>query len=392
MPLAQIRLRVLRRLVIFFCICATLLGCASHDSGARRSKPPVGVAIDRITFRSNAGEAFAALLYSPPPETRSGLGVLLIGGGLGNDLNWTVPGRIEGPDGSQQVTISGASHADAPRIARALAERGHVVMHWSTIAVGDPLANEYPMRMTPRSPSELVALTRDAVAALRAHGDFDPRRVILIGHSMGGQRAVVVAAEDDGVCALVLLASAQATWGGPGDRGRNIHRAAVLALIESSDSDGDRLMSRAEFYAAERTKIAPALASFTFDDIDLDRDGFARLWELSGVFALRARDASAGEPHPRADGSGIAWTEDALAEVSRSRTLPTLFLYGGLDDAQAHHAPVLARLISDGTLKTAELRILPGVGHSLGVERDGLTGPIDERVIDAIAEWIGAIG
>lgn len=160
------------------------------------------------TVRTTDGLEFDAVLDRPDPARANGWGVLLIGGGMGNDLDWTTSGSITA-DGQQiQLTIDGQSHADGPTISSALVEQGFVVLRWSTLARGDPLASEWPMQATPRSLSELTDQTRAALQTLRDIGAPDDGRVILLGHSLGAARACTIAAEDLGVAGLILLSPA----------------------------------------------------------------------------------------------------------------------------------------------------------------------------------------
>lgn len=193
-----------------------------------------------ITFATGDGLTFRGVIESPPLHARNGWGMLMIGGGFGNDLDWTVPGEIGEGEQRVQMTISGESHADAPAISAALASRGFVVMRWSTIAVDDPLADEWPSRATPRTLAELLEQTRYALATLRAVGGIESDQVILLGHSLGAARACTLASEDDGVQGLVLLAPAyftppsprQARFEAEGMRyGEDVLRARALPCL-----------------------------------------------------------------------------------------------------------------------------------------------------------------
>ncbi|MCK6478481.1 MAG: hypothetical protein L6Q35_16810, partial [Phycisphaerales bacterium] len=154
------------------------------------------------------GLEFDAVIDAPDTARANRWGVLLIGGGLGNDIDWTTPGRIDNAGQSMQMTISGEEHADAPLLSAALTRLGCAVLRWTTIARGDPLADQWPIRATPRTLPELVAQTRGALAALRGSGLVDHDRIILVGHSLGAARACTVASDDAGVRALVLLSPA----------------------------------------------------------------------------------------------------------------------------------------------------------------------------------------
>lgn len=184
-----------------------LAGCA----GGRGAPPADERGVARLSFESPDGLSYDAAIDRPDPNASNGWGVLLIGGGLGNDLDWTAPGTMVIDGAPTQVTISGESHADAPILAAALVERGFTVMRWSTIARGDPLADQWPERSTPRSLNELQAQARAALAAFRRSQSVEPDRIILLGHSLGAARACTLAGEDPGVAGLILLSPAYFT-------------------------------------------------------------------------------------------------------------------------------------------------------------------------------------
>jgi pimeloyl-ACP methyl ester carboxylesterase len=148
-----------------------------------------------------------AVIDQPDPETRNGWVVLLIGGGYGNDLNWSVPGKMSVNGQETQLTISGQPHEDAPRISQALCERGFTVMRWSTIHNADPLKDKWPVEATPRTLLQLLELSREALATLRKEDQIDDEQVILLGHSLGAARACTLAAQG-GANGLILLAPA----------------------------------------------------------------------------------------------------------------------------------------------------------------------------------------
>ena len=123
------------------------------------------------------------------PDQRNNWGVLMMGGGVGNDLDWTVPGSIIHNETEVQFTVSGKSHADGPRLASALADHGFTIMRWSTIAHGDPLEDQWPMRATPRTQAELIDQANAALDCLKSQADIEERHIILLAHSQGAVRA-----------------------------------------------------------------------------------------------------------------------------------------------------------------------------------------------------------
>jgi pimeloyl-ACP methyl ester carboxylesterase len=322
--------------------------------------------VHALTFSGPRTWTFDARLVEPA-GSRSGLTVLLIGGGLGNDLDWSVPGSIEWNGTTTQMTIDGTTHRDAPRIAAALTSHGHAVVYYSTIAQEDPKRDRWPLEMTLLSPAELLALAQQAADMIRLHPLTKDDALVLLAHSMGAQRACAQAATDASIKALVLLGAAQMTRTGPDDPGRNLHRQAAMQRIHTLDVDGNGIV--------EGTEVPEA--------IDFDGDGVLRAWEVAADMATKAR-ASITTKKP--DKSGMPFGEDSL----QLATVPTLVLYGGLDEAQACHAPVLQSLAHAGTLKHVRVSILPDIGHQLGPELDGRFGPISNAALGRIVAHVNA--
>ena len=360
-------------------------GCAAAEpttagAGGPRFESPFTVAATTI---ESAGRVFDARLYAPAPETATGAGVVLIGGGMSNDLDWSVPGFLEIDGERTQVTISGEGHADAPRLAKAFASRGAVVMHWSTIARDDPKRDRYPYEATLLTMDELVAQANAAIAAVRDVPGVDPDRIMLVGQSLGGYRAAGIAMTDVGVSGLVLIGSAQLARTGPEQPHRSVHDGPARERIAAHDANGDGALGRDE--ATDEDLAA------RFDAIDFDGDGVIRLWELAADAARTARAAlslSDEGPPARDDWGGSYWTEDVIV----ARAIPTLIVYGALDNAQARHAPIIAERIQSAGATHATLVVLPGLGHTMGLERDGHIGPFHETALVVIGSWFRTTG
>lgn len=204
--------------LLMICLGCPLSGCGTCDSRrdvADAQAVSVSTTIQTrsqfVMFDGTGRQTFDVVIEKPMVTTGHTVGVLLIGGGLGNDLDWTVPGFIDAGEMRVQLTLDGAEHADGAAISRTLAERGLVVMRWSTLAIEDPLADQWPVRATPRTLGEMLEQTRAALSALRRSSAVDPDRIVLVGHSLGAARACTIAADDPGVMAIVLLAPAYFT-------------------------------------------------------------------------------------------------------------------------------------------------------------------------------------
>ncbi len=183
-----------------------LVGCAHRTPASLTETKPIN-----LTFTTAEGYVFDALIDAPPVTARNGWGVLMMGGGYGNDLDWTVPGSLTMDGKMVQFTINGETHRDAPLISRALVDRGFVVMRWSTIRQNDPLKDRWPMESTTYPLPTMLEHARAALAAFRKQGTAKPDRILLLGQSLGGTRACTIAGEDDAIAGLILLVPAQLT-------------------------------------------------------------------------------------------------------------------------------------------------------------------------------------
>ena len=313
--------------------------------------------------------SFDARLIEPANE-RSGLTVVMIGGGISNDLDWTTPGKIKVGEDSMQLTITGESHKDATTIAIALADQGHAVLHYSTIADEDPKRDLWPLEVTPHAPRDLLLLQKSATELARKHPATSNDRLILLAHSMGAQRAAAQAAKDEQIHAMVLMGAAQMTHTGPEDPGRNLNAAAARSRLQELDQDDDGKVMGEELP----------------EDLDFDLDGILQAWEMSAAIAITERGKISAAP--RTDQHGIPFGEESL----KGRSLPVLVIYGQLDNAQGHHAPVLQSLVDQEHLRQLEIRIIPNLGHQMSPQEGMLVGPISSGAIQGIVEWIGDLG
>ena len=91
-------------------------------------------------------------------------------------------------------------------IADGLASRGIAVLRY------DKRTKIAPQAFAPTHPftvrDEAIDDARAAVALLRARPEIDPRRIVVIGHSLGATLAPRIAKDDADVAAIVLLAAA----------------------------------------------------------------------------------------------------------------------------------------------------------------------------------------
>ena len=357
----------------------------SQDS---RGQERQGLKTEVIQFRSLGDHEFKAKIYRPESKKRNGFAVLMIGGGYGNDLDWSVPGKIKTRTGERALTISGKSHADAPVIAKMLTESGFVVMHYSTI----PVCKQNPLRdskaLEAFDQARLFELSKTALQKLREKEGVANDKIVLLGHSLGAVRAANLAASNQGIAGMILLAAAQLTRTAANDRGRNMNRDRVSAFLLAADSNRDEICQVQEWgqWKTRNRKPVHPLAAQSFKSLDFNKDQKLVRWELAAGFARANRKQFSESEMRRRDPVGLTWTEDVL----RSRAeLPALILYGDLDFAQAHHAPIIAESIRSWKRGSGVvLKTLPELGHQLSKEREGRVGPIAGEALNEIAIWL----
>ncbi len=345
-------------------LIATLIGAAALT----RAEP------ERFTFEHPSPDGaetrtFEARIDRPDAELANGSAVMLIGGGNATDMDWFVSGVVVRGKTQTRVTISGEPTRDARTIGEALVGAGFVVMRWSSVHEGDPVASQTPGMITPIPFEYSVELTRSARDAFRERSPEARERLILIGHSLGAPRAT--AAADDGVVGLVFLAGAYTsrTKERPSEM-----REQGAAFIRPKDRDADGTLSRRE---------TPDMLIELYDTVDADGDGRLCDWEVSTLLRAAAPtpDDTSEELRP-----GVPWPSDVI----RDRRLPTLALFGGLDPISIHGG-WLRNLASTEGLDALRVEFRAGLGHQLSREQDGLIGPIDPGVVERIVAWCMAL-
>ena len=364
--------------------CAGSFGLRPAIEAAPQDRPSPNAAsnlrTEDIEFKSDEGYLFDGRIVLPPAEQRNGFGILLMGGGIGNDLNWSVPGVLEHGGVTRQVTINGKPHSDAPRLANYLAQCGYVVMHWSTIRRNDPKRDRWPIEATIYSAEARLQHARAALRAFRATGKFNSDKTILLGHSLGAARAVNLAADDDRVAGLILLGAAKLTRTAADDRGSNRNKGSATAWLKKVDVDQDGKCGVREYRDWRKSLVETdrPLADQSFSKLDFDCDKHLSLWEIcAGIARAKRLEMNFGELESR-DRSGLLWSEDVLLGKPE---VPCYVLYGSLDDAQAHHAPVLSDLVNSRKLPCLTVEVILGVGHQMGREQIGAWLSLVERCV-----------
>ncbi|MEO8258563.1 MAG: alpha/beta fold hydrolase [Acidobacteriota bacterium] len=231
--------------------------------------------------------------------------------------------------------------ADIPvygQLANALADAGYLVLRYDKRGVGQSGG-----RIETAGFAEYAEDLRAAVKFVADRKDVDAKRIAVAGHSEGGAIALVAAAKDKRIAALVLLAA-------PGVPGSDLVLAQQKRLLDRSGlSDADKQAR-----------------------IDLQKQIHEAVITGKGVEAL---PASVRRQVDNAEFSSIL-THDPAKILPKVRQ-PILIVQGSLDTqvepSNAEHLAELARGRKDAA--PAEVVSIPGVNHLMV---PATTGEVDE--------------
>jgi alpha-beta hydrolase superfamily lysophospholipase len=307
-----------------------------HFLGA--SVPAQDLVIERLAGNSRVAEwtgaAPVASYAAPPgaPYTAEDVVIAAKAGHLAGTL--TVPRHARGTRVPAVLLVSGSGPQDRDEgtpslerwrpfreIADTLSRRGIAVLRLDDRGVGGSAAAAAGVTML-----DEAADVREALGWLRARPEIDGARVGLVGHSSGAAVAPMVAASDNRLRALVLIAP-------PASTGRAISEFQIRSIF------------------SEDTTLAPA-----------------RRDSLLGV-ALRQADSAF---------AGAGWLHqfgayDPLPTARRVRTA-TLVLHGETDrQVPVADARALAQAMRDAGHRTVTLRTFPRLNHLLVDDPSGST-------------------
>lgn len=310
--------------------------------------------------------------YSPPPyaeprryrETTTEVGRLALGATLSMPNGagpWPAVVLVHGSGPADRDETHGPNKTFAD-LAAGLATRGIAVLRYDKRTFAHPEAGAKPgFNLDDEVTDDAVA----AVARLRGTPGIDPQRVYVLGHSLGGELAPRIALREPALAGLVLLA-APAT---PFEDGY-LRQWRYLADLDGQRSDD------------EKKRLAETEASVV------------QLHHL-----LRGEPVTG--PMPLAEsGAGPAylldWARlDALADAKKAAK-PMLILQGDHDYQVSPDSDFGRwRKAFAGDPKT-RLILYPGLSHLFRPAGDPPSpadyqtpAPVDARVVDDIARWIG---
>jgi dienelactone hydrolase len=299
------------------------------DAMPRTADLPAGVAERTVTFKQIDGQPYAAVLCLPKGPGPVPVVVMLAGSGP-NDRDETI-----GPNKPFRDVAWG------------LAERGIATLRF------DKRTYAFPKAYKGSLDSESIDDGADAVAFAAKLPEVDPKRVFVLGHSLGGLAAIYVA-EREPVAGLILMATA-------GRRMDLVIRDQVKSL--NAGQDPARVQEILQLQDAVMAKV---------------RAGTATAQELNGQPPEAIRDMIGRDP---------------IAELQKTRA-PILVLEGE-KDAQVFRADFDALAAVAATRPGSSSKMFPNLTH-IFTRTDGPAAfraiyqpaRVPPEVFDLVAAWI----
>ncbi len=350
---------------------------ASRDYRPQTPRPPFPYGVEDVRYPNEAGGFELAGTLSVPPGAGPHPAAIMISG--------------SGPQDRDETLYE---HKPFAVIADRLTRAGVAVLRFDD-------------RGTAESGGDFATATSDdfaadvaaGVAFLRTRPEVDPAAVGLIGHSEGGLVAPLVAAEDEEIAFVVLLA-------GPGTTGERIlYDQADLIARAAGATDATVAENRAVqemMFSIVKAEDDPALAATRLREalqqliaemepavrtgLGLDVEANRELWvgqQIAGVNSPWMRRFLTYDPVP----------------TLRRVTCPLLALNGELDlqvPARANLAAIETAL-REARNEDVTVRALPGLNHLFQPSETGavteyaaIEVTMDDSALAAITEWVVA--
>lgn len=380
------------RLALAFVCAGFVSSCSSSPDAVPAIAPlPIGP-VSRVPFEVELG-GFTTRGELVHPEVGSVHGdgpfpvVLLVCGNGPHDMDVTLPG----PDGTVKLFA---------QIAETLAARGFAVARYHKRFVTGP--GKFDARFWREQST--ITFTKDAgkvLDAVLAIPPCDPARVALYGWSEGTAVSAQLATERTDVTALVLQGPVGLPY-------REMVRGWItdVGVPYAQGEDGGSITG-ADLAAARRGKggmVAKLSASFFGDPatafgktpavsplIDLDHDGSLDMTtEVPAAIDLIVDFAFSkqGNCYIYAEGR----TVPTVTEQASKLRMPILILQGENDASTPVRGgrALAAALEAEGNARTT-LRVLPGLGHTLGPAAsliDDAGRAPSEATLAEVADWL----
>jgi pimeloyl-ACP methyl ester carboxylesterase len=256
-----------------------------------------------------------------------------------------------------------------------LTRKGIVVLRVDKRGFGKS-SGEYAEATTANFATDVEA----GVAYLKTRAEVDPHKIGLIGHSEGGVIAPMVAARNQDVAFIVMMAGT----GVPGDQ-------IIVEQLRLIEEAGDGSKEKAEADAAKEREVLTLVESEK-DQAALDRK-------------LREKLVADGVPEGQITGQIRALTSPWYrffisydpAPALRMVKCPVLAINGSLDlqVPPAQNLPAIRKALKDGGNTHFEVDELPGLNHLFQTAKTGAPSEynqIEETIspvaLDKMASWI----
>jgi pimeloyl-ACP methyl ester carboxylesterase len=357
-----------------------------------------GEAVDIAYLRDGASARGAAVAVARPQETYSGAtaryGAVPFRGGLLRDILVTPAGaKADGPvvfliQGYYCATMEGPTPDHAYRaLIQGLADRGIATYRVEKPGMGDSQGG--PTCLQSDFATELDAFRAGLAALTRDHG-VAPGRVVLLGHSMGGLEAPLLAAEGEPVRGVAVYGTVLRNWR---DYLQDVFR---VQGFYSAGADPVELATLGEAMRPLLDRIfneSVPLRQIAADDPE-QAELLREVLEWDGEEQILGRSAA-------------YWRQIAqqpLTAAWRDSRAPVLAVYGEADfaaiDDRDHR--LIAEVVNHYRPGTGRFVMLARTGHGFGLDgaRDGARDaaraaggtlppqPFNPELTRVLADWI----
>ena len=260
------------------------------------------------------------------------------------------------------------------QLAHALGEAGIASLRFDKRGTGASQGSARASR------AELLDDLRAALAALRGQPEIDANRVILVGHSEGAYLAPVLAAEDEQVAAIVLLAGAARPLG-------EITRWQVETLLRlqgTPEQEIEAALAQQDQYTAFVKTSSGEWADYSFEVLQ-EAMPWMTQEKAAGLAALPLT---------------LSWLRehyvDTPGDTLRAVGTPALIINGEKDlQIPATEAELLREELEAGGNADVTVVVLEDLNHLLRHHPEApsfayrhLDDPVDPRVVETVIEWI----
>jgi hypothetical protein len=237
-------------------------------------------------------------------------------------------------------------------IAERLSANGVAVLRHDDRGVGK---SSMPTKAT--TYQALISDTRAAVEYLRSRKEIDPARIMLVGHSEGGYTARIIAAEDERIAGIALLAGASMTTLEQTVKEQALYQTSLGKTVDPGNREQLGQLARSIMELIEKAKAGAQDQRIT-DTFEYFRQHIAL---------------------------------DMAANSKRLRC-PALILQGERDKlVLAMHAVETALAISAAGNKQVRLRIFPNLTHIFTPEftlKDEERSQVSAEMLETLQKWM----